>query len=76
MEKDVELFNKMGLQTYRFSVSWARIFPTTGEGDVNKGVRLYDRLVNKLLDYGIEPNITLYHWDMPLELMKVIWLAK
>ncbi|GAA3918611.1 GH1 family beta-glucosidase [Microbacterium invictum] len=61
---DVALMKDMGLDTYRFSVSWARVRP--GGGAVNpKGVDFYKRLVDELRDAGIRPWLTLYHWDLP-----------
>lgn len=64
-EEDVQLMKSLGLQGYRFSISWPRIFPD-GTGAVNQaGLDFYDRLINSLLAAGIEPFVTLYHWDMP-----------
>jgi beta-glucosidase len=64
-EEDIELMKDLGIHVYRFSISWSRIFPT-GETTVNqKGVDFYNRLINALLKKGIEPFITLYHWDLP-----------
>jgi beta-glucosidase len=69
-KEDVQIMKKMGLNAYRFSVSWARIFPT-GRGEINqKGVEFYDNLINELNANGIEPVITLYHWDLPIGLQK------
>ncbi|MFX0071682.1 MAG: GH1 family beta-glucosidase [Candidatus Hermodarchaeota archaeon] len=66
--EDVQLMKEMGLDAYRFSISWPRIFPT-GKGKVNrKGVQFYDNLINELIENDIEPYITLYHWDLPVEL--------
>lgn len=66
---DVQLMKELGLKTYRFSISWPRIFPK-GNFELNKeGIIFYDRLVDELLKNGIEPMITLYHWDMPQDLM-------
>src|SRR5438105_5117122 len=60
---DVSLMEALGLQAYRFSVAWARIFPE-GTGRANPaGIAFYDRLVDELLNRGIQPVITLYHWD-------------
>jgi beta-glucosidase len=62
---DVALMAELGLGTYRFSVSWPRIQPD-GRGAGNpKGLDFYSRLVDELLDRGIEPMLTLYHWDHP-----------
>ena len=63
--EDVALMRSLGLQTYRLSVSWPRVIPF-GFGDRNeKGLDFYDRLVNELLEAGIRPCVTLYHWDLP-----------
>ena len=68
--EDLKLFHEIGLQTYRFSVSWSRILPD-GTGEVNpKGLEFYDFIVDTLNKYGIEPYLTLYHWDLPLPLLK------
>lgn len=63
--EDIGLMKEIGLQAYRFSVSWGRILPE-GRGQVNSaGIDFYNRLVDGLLEKGIEPYLTLYHWDMP-----------
>lgn len=68
--EDVALMKEIGLKAYRFSISWARLLPE-GAGRVNEaGVRFYDALIDELLENGIEPFITLYHWDLPYELYK------
>ena len=68
MYEDVRLMKWMGLRAYRFSTSWSRVLPT-GVGTVNEaGLEFYDRLIDALLDAGIQPWLTLYHWDMPYEL--------
>ena len=67
---DVKMMKEMGLKAYRFSMSWARILPK-GEGEVNeKGIQFYSDLIDCLLENGIEPYITLFHWDLPYELHK------
>lgn len=63
--EDVELMKWLGLGAYRFSVSWSRVLPD-GEGAVNeKGIEFYSNLVDALLDAGIEPWLTCFHWDLP-----------
>ncbi|MEV6690882.1 GH1 family beta-glucosidase [Micromonospora sp. NPDC051196] len=65
---DVRLMAELGLKSYRFSVSWPRVQPG-GSGPVNaEGLDFYQRLVDNLLANGIEPWLTLYHWDLPQEL--------
>jgi beta-glucosidase len=62
---DVALMGELGLNAYRFSIAWGRVFPD-GTGCVNqKGLDFYSRLVDALLTKGIKPNATLYHWDLP-----------
>lgn len=64
MPQDVALMKELGLQTYRFSTSWSRVRPDGGA--VNPaGLDFYSRLVDELLDAGIKPWLTLYHWDLP-----------
>jgi len=64
MPEDVQLMKRLGLDSYRFSVSWARVKPA--DGPVNaKGLDFYSRLVDELLANGILPWLTLYHWDLP-----------
>lgn len=62
---DIKLMSELGVQTYRFSISWSRIVPD-GRGAVNQaGLDFYRRLVDCLLDHGITPYATLFHWDSP-----------
>ncbi len=62
---DVALMSDLGLNAYRFSISWTRVIPD-GSGEVNApGLDFYDRLVDDLLEAGITPFPTLYHWDLP-----------
>ncbi len=62
---DLDLIKNLGLQAYRFSVAWPRVQPL-GYGAWNdKGLGFYDRLVDGLLERGIAPHVTLYHWDLP-----------
>lgn len=68
--EDVALMKKMGVQGYRFSINWSRVFPN-GTGTVNeKGLKFYHELVDELCAANIEPYITLYHWELPYELYK------
>lgn len=64
-KEDIALMAEQGLKTYRFSIAWTRILPD-GRGEINqKGVDFYSDLIDELLKYGIEPIVTLYHWDLP-----------
>ncbi|CAJ0589829.1 unnamed protein product [Cylicocyclus nassatus] len=68
IQEDITLLKTLGVSDYRFSLSWSRIFPK-GTGKPNpKGVEHYHKVVDALLENGIEPMITLYHWDLPLAL--------
>jgi beta-glucosidase len=63
--EDIKLMKRLNLNTYRFSISWPRVQPD-GHGAFNaKGMDFYDRLVDALLEAGIKPNVTLFHWDLP-----------
>lgn len=62
---DIALLSSLGLASYRFSICWPRILPN-GTGAVNQaGLDFYSRLVDELVEQGIAPNVTLYHWDLP-----------
>ena len=68
MPEDVALMRRLGMQAYRFSIAWARVLPE-GRGRINPaGLGFYERLVDRLLENGIEPCATLYHWDLPAAL--------
>jgi beta-glucosidase len=63
--EDVALMRRLGLGAFRFSVAWPRVFPH-GRGPLNQaGLDFYDRLVDELLENGVEPFATLFHWDTP-----------
>ncbi|RZC42366.1 lactase-phlorizin hydrolase-like, partial [Asbolus verrucosus] len=65
-EEDVENIKKTGVDYYRFSLAWTRIFPQGYISHLNQpGVDYYNNLINRLIENGIEPAITLYHWDLP-----------
>jgi len=65
---DIAIMGELGLQSYRFSVAWARVMPN-GRGRVNsRGLAFYERLVDTLLAKNIKPLVTLYHWDLPAAL--------
>jgi beta-glucosidase len=67
-KEDVQLLKALGVSTYRFSISWSRIFPD-GAGQVNeKGLDYYNRVVDELLANGITPYVTMFHWDTPAAL--------
>ena len=64
-QADLDLMAEMGLRAYRFSISWPRVQPHGSGGGNPAGLDFYDRLVDGLLERGVEPWITLYHWDLP-----------
>ncbi|MNO33170.1 Beta-glucosidase A [compost metagenome] len=69
-KEDVQLMKEIGLGAYRLSISWPRVLPD-GTGRLNeKGLDFYDRLIDELLNNGITPYVTLFHWDYPHELFK------
>ena len=77
-KEDIQLLKKMGVKAYRFSIAWARIMPT-GKNTINEaGIAFYNHLIDELLSVGIEPWVTLYHWDLPLALQLEDdgWLGK
>ncbi|MFD8074095.1 GH1 family beta-glucosidase [Streptomyces sp. NPDC059718] len=65
---DVRLMADLGLSAYRFSVSWSRVQPTGRGPAVERGLDFYRALTDELLEHGIQPAVTLYHWDLPQEL--------
>ncbi|KAL0553647.1 hypothetical protein IC582_007547 [Cucumis melo] len=67
--EDIELMHSMGMNAYRFSISWTRILPRGRFGKVNKrGINFYNKIIDNLLLKGIEPFVTIYHFDYPMEL--------
>lgn len=68
--EDVAYMKELGLKGYRFSIDWSRVLPE-GTGKVNeKEIDFYNALIDELLEQGIEPYITLYHWELPYEIYK------
>ena len=64
-KQDIALMKDMGLKTFRFSVAWSRVFPN-GTGTPNpKGLDFYHRMIDSLLEAGIAPYCTMFHWDLP-----------
>ena len=68
--EDVSIMKEIGIMAYRFSIDWSRVLPE-GFGSVNeRGIAFYDSLIDELLKNGIEPYITLHHWELPYEIYK------
>lgn len=78
-KEDIALFAEMGFKVFRISISWARIFPTGFETQPNeKGLAFYDKVFDECHKYGIEPLVTMSHYEMPIEITKKYngWLSK
>jgi len=84
VDEDLDLMKQIGLQAYRFSVSWPWVIPTGSGASNSAGLDFYDRLIDGLLQRGIEPWLTVFHWDYPYDLFcrggwlnrdSVQWLA-
>ena len=70
-EEDLLLMKELGLKSYRFSIAWTRIYPNGDDEQINeKGLAFYDKIINRLNGYGIEPIVTIYHFDFPYSLQK------
>ena len=72
-KEDIAMFAEMGFKTFRLSLSWARIFPN-GDDEVpnEEGLKFYDNVFDECLKYGIEPLVTITHFDVPMNLVKTI----
>lgn len=64
-QQDIDLIKQLNIPCFRFSISWTRIFPA-GTGEINQsGVDFYNRVINYCIEQGVEPWVTIYHWDLP-----------
>ena len=69
-EEDLNLIKMLGVKSYRFSISWPRIMPE-GQGKVNpSGIKFYEKILDRLHEFNIQPWVTLYHWDLPQSLQE------
>lgn len=70
-KEDIALFAEMGFKAFRLSIAWSRIFPNGDELEPNEeGLAFYDKVIDELLKYDIEPVVTISHYEMPLHLVK------
>ena len=66
-KEDIDIMSRLGIPYYRLSIAWPRIFPNGASGGLNEeGIKFYRELLGTLKSKGIEPVVTLYHWDLPL----------
>lgn len=67
-KEDIDYMAELGLKMYRFSIAWARIIPDGDGAVLEEGIKFYDRIIDCLLSRGIQPFVTLYHFDLPYAL--------
>lgn len=66
--EDLDLARDLGMNAYRFSIAWTRVMPTHGDQPNQAGLDFYSRLIDGMLERGLQPWVTLYHWDLPQSL--------
>ena len=72
LDRDIDLLIKLNVKMYRFSLSWPRLMPDGLNPNGNKGgLNYYNQLIDRLIENGITPMVTLYHWDLPSNLAQV-----
>lgn len=70
-QEDIDLMAEMGFKCFRMSIAWSRIFPNGDDLECNEaGLEFYDKIFDELIKYGIEPIVTLHHFELPLSLVK------
>jgi beta-glucosidase len=76
--EDIELMKELGVTAYRFSIAWPRIFPEGAGAPNEEGIQFYNELIDALLEAGIDPWVTLYHWDLPSALQEKYggWMSR